>query len=72
MAMKLEVGDVVQTKKPHPCGENRWELLRVGIDFKMRCLGCGRLVEIPRVKLEKRIKQVEKRKDEYVSDSDCK
>lgn len=72
MAMKLDVGDIIRTKKPHPCGESRWELLRVGIDFKMRCLGCGRLVEIPRVKLEKRIKQVEKRVNEDVSNIDSK
>lgn len=39
MAMKLDVGDIVQTKKKHPCGENRWELLRVGIDFKMQLHG---------------------------------
>ena len=71
MAMKLDVGDIVQTKKKHPCGEDRWELLRVGIDFKMRCMGCGRLVEIPRTKLEKRIKQIEKRTDANVSDSNC-
>ena len=61
MAMKLNVGDIIHTKKTHPCGSNRWELLRVGIDFKMRCMGCGRLVEIPRTKLEKRIKQVEQK-----------
>lgn len=43
-------------KKQHPCGEKRWEVLRIGADFKLRCLGCGREVMGPRSKFEKNIR----------------
>ncbi|WP_058486062.1 DUF951 domain-containing protein [Defluviitalea phaphyphila] len=56
--MKFFVGDIVEMKKPHPCGSNKWEILRVGIDFRIRCLGCNHLVMIPRAKFEKRVKKV--------------
>ena len=35
--MDYKVGDIVKTKKPHPCGSNEWEILRVGLDFKLKC-----------------------------------
>ncbi|HOA81491.1 MAG TPA: DUF951 domain-containing protein [Defluviitaleaceae bacterium] len=56
--MKFNIGDIVEMKKPHPCGENKWEILRVGIDFRIRCLGCKHLVMLPRAKFEKRVKKV--------------
>ncbi|MGI9861041.1 DUF951 domain-containing protein [Moorella naiadis] len=56
--MDFHVGDIVQTKKNHPCGSDRWEILRVGMDFRLRCLGCGRMILIPRIKAEKSIKRV--------------
>lgn len=40
--MDIQVGDILTMKKQHPCGEKRWEVLRIGADFKLRCLGCGR------------------------------
>ena len=52
------VGDIVKMKKIHPCGSDRWEITRTGIDFGMKCLGCGRRVMIPRPKFEKAVKQV--------------
>ena len=58
--MDVRVGDVVTMKKPHPCGEKRWLILRVGADFKLRCLGCGREVMNPRSKVEKNIKRIER------------
>lgn len=58
MAMKLYVGDIIQTKKKHPCGGDQWEILRTGMDFRLRCLTCGHQVWIPRVKLEKSIKKL--------------
>lgn len=58
MPMKLYVGDIVQMRKGHPCGGNQWEILRVGMDFRIRCTTCGHQVWIPRVKLEKSIKKV--------------
>lgn len=42
--MDIQVGDILTMKKQHPCGEKRWEVLRIGADFKLRCLGCGREV----------------------------
>lgn len=56
--MDVQVGDVIQTKKNHPCGANKFDVLRVGMDFKIRCQGCGREVMLPRVKIEKNIKKV--------------
>ena len=56
--MDVQVGDVIQTKKQHPCGAHRFDVLRVGMDFKIRCQGCGREIMLPRVKIEKNIKKV--------------
>jgi hypothetical protein len=56
--MKLEVGDIVTTKKPHPCKSNQFEIVRKGADFKMRCLGCNKEIWITREKLEKRVRKV--------------
>ncbi|SMB87680.1 hypothetical protein SAMN00017405_1742 [Desulfonispora thiosulfatigenes DSM 11270] len=58
MPMDLKVGDIVQTKKTHPCGSKEWEILRTGADFRIKCTGCERQVWISRVKLEKSIKKV--------------
>jgi len=56
--MDVRTGDVLQTKKTHPCGSNRFDVLRVGMDFKIRCQGCGREIMLPRVKIEKNIKKI--------------
>ena len=58
MPMKLNVGDVVELKKQHPCGSKQWEILRAGMDFRIKCLGCGHQVMIPRPKFEKSIKKI--------------
>lgn len=58
---KFYLGDVVKMKKPHPCGGNTWEVLRVGMDFRLRCLTCEHVVLIPRVKFEKGLKEIIKR-----------
>lgn len=52
----LYMGDVLKLKKPHACGENRWEVIRLGADIKLRCQQCSRIVMLPRAKLERRIK----------------
>ena len=57
-AMDLKVGDRIEMKKPHPCGSKTFELLRVGMDFKIKCEGCSREVMLPRKKVEKNIKKV--------------
>ena len=56
--MDIHVGDVLELKKEHPCGSREWEVLRVGMDFKLRCLGCGHELMLPRSKAEKSIKRV--------------
>ena len=56
--LKFEVGDIVKLKKPHPCGSRRFLVLRSGMDFKIRCTGCGHEVMVPRVKAEKNIKKI--------------
>jgi hypothetical protein len=58
---KFFLGDIVRMKKPHPCGDDRWEVLRTGMDFRMKCLGCGRVVMLPRRKFERGVKEVIKR-----------
>ena len=47
------VGDIVRMKKPHPCGSCEWEILRVGMDVRLRCRGCGRMVLLSRRKFER-------------------
>ena len=56
--MDIRVGDRLELKKQHPCGSRRWEVLRVGMDFKLKCEGCGHQLMIPRVKAEKSVKQI--------------
>lgn len=56
--MDVRVNDKLLMKKPHPCGNSRFTVLRVGMDFKLRCLGCGREMMIPRKKAERNIKSV--------------
>lgn len=56
--MDLKVGDVIKMKKPHPCGSNEWEILRVGIDFRLKCKGCDHQVMLPRKQVEKGIKSI--------------
>lgn len=55
---EFNLGDIVETKKEHPCGSKQWEVIRVGADFKIRCLGCSRIVMLPRPKFEKSVKKV--------------
>ncbi|MBQ5765089.1 MAG: DUF951 domain-containing protein [Clostridia bacterium] len=56
--MNVNVGDTIIMKKPHPCGANTFRVLRVGMDFKIKCTGCGHEVMAPRSKIEKRIKTI--------------
>lgn len=60
MPMDIQVGDVLEMKKNHPCGSHEWQVLRIGMDFKLRCMGCGREMMIPRSKAEKSVKQIKK------------
>ena len=56
--MDIQLGDILEMKKAHPCGEKKWLVLRTGADFRLRCMGCGHEVMTPRIKAEKNIKQV--------------
>lgn len=58
--MQFSIGDIVEMRKKHPCGSFQWEILRIGMDFRLKCLGCGRLVMLPRSKFEKRVKKIVK------------
>lgn len=60
MITNFNLGDVVETKKGHPCGSNQWEIIRLGADIKIKCVGCGRLVMLPRVKFERSVKKIVK------------
>ncbi len=57
----MKLGDVVQTKKAHPCGGARWEIIRIGADWKIKCLTCGRVVMLTPDELKKRVKLVEEK-----------
>ncbi len=56
--MEIKVGDKVEMKKQHPCGCKEFEILRVGLDYKIRCCNCNREIMVPRLKIEKNIKRV--------------
>lgn len=58
MITSFDIGDIVQMKKQHPCGSYQWEVIRLGADIKIKCVGCGRLVMLPRSKFQKDAKKV--------------
>ena len=58
MIVKYQLGYIVELKKQHPCGSKQWEIMRVGMDFRIRCLGCNHQVMLPRPKFEKSVKKI--------------
>ena len=56
--MELHLHDKVELKKQHPCGSSTWEVLRVGMDIKLRCTGCGHELMLPRRTVEKSIRKI--------------
>ncbi|KMM36418.1 DUF951 domain-containing protein [Guptibacillus hwajinpoensis] len=50
--------DVVEMKKAHPCGENRWKVIRMGADIRIKCLGCEHSVMLPRKEFSRKLKKV--------------
>jgi len=52
------LGDVVQMKKPHPCGTNAWKVIRMGMDVRIKCTGCDHSVMIPRLEFERKLKKI--------------
>ena len=61
MKMEYNIGDIVRTKKQHPCGSKLWEITRVGVDFKLKCQGCEHVIVLERQKALKIITKIEKK-----------
>ncbi|MFL7812577.1 MAG: DUF951 domain-containing protein [Anaerolineales bacterium] len=67
MLPDLELNDILKLRKTHPCGEDRWKVIRLGADIKIECLGCGRQIMLPRRKLARSLKtnlSLQERSDE--------
>jgi hypothetical protein len=65
--MDIQIADIITLKKPHPCGNNRFLVIRSGMDIRIRCLDCTREVLVARTKLEKNIKTIEKPNGEILN-----
>ncbi len=55
---KYELGSKVIMKKPHPCGTNEWEIVRLGADIKIKCVACNRTIMLPRIEFNRKLKKV--------------
>ncbi len=64
ISMDVRVGDILDMKKPHPCGGRQFLVLRSGMDFRLRCVSCGHEIMAPRVKIEKNIKKITRPEEE--------
>ena len=62
--MDIQLGDIARMRKAHPCGSTDWEVIRVGADIKIKCLGCARIVMLERPAFEKRLKKIVMRESE--------
>lgn len=58
MNINYNLGSIVIMKKDHPCGTNKWEIIRLGADIKIKCLNCGRSIMIPRIEFNRKLKKV--------------
>lgn len=65
--MDYEVGDIVILKKQHPCGSREWEILRVGADFRLKCVGCSHQVMMARTLVQKNTKQLKKKASDHIT-----
>ncbi len=61
--MEIKVGDIVTLKKQHPCGSKDWKVIRVGMDFRLKCMGCEHMIMVSRNKIMKSIKAVKSNED---------
>lgn len=66
--MDVRVGDRVELKKPHPCGGHRFEVLRAGMDFRLKCLTCSHEMLVPRAKIERFIRRIEREENGGTAD----
>ncbi len=60
---KINVGDIITLKKPHPCGSYDWKVIRTGADIKLQCIGCDRVVMLDRPTVMKRLKRIKQSKE---------
>ena len=67
-SVEYGLGDIVQTRKTHPCGSDRWRIIRVGADIKIKCEKCGRIVMMERAQFDRRLKKVLEREEERLDD----
>ncbi|MDD3453245.1 MAG: DUF951 domain-containing protein [Bacilli bacterium] len=58
--LDYKLGNIVIMKKPHPCGTNEWEIVRLGADIKIKCCNCGRTIMLPRIEFNKKLKKIVK------------
>lgn len=58
MQNDYKLNSIVTMKKPHPCGTNEWQIVRVGADIKIKCIACGRSIMMPRIEFNKKMKKV--------------
>ncbi len=64
MDHEFQLNDVVEMKKPHPCGTNKWRIIRLGMDFRIKCEGCQHSVLIPRKEFTRKVKKVLSKQEE--------
>lgn len=63
----FQLNDIVVMKKPHPCGENKWQVIRMGADIRIKCLNCGRSVLMPRSEFERKMKKSYRKRDKGIT-----
>lgn len=64
---KYKVGDIISLKKGHPCGENKWQIERLGADIKIKCLGCEKNIWLKRIEFDKKIRKIQDKNGKMVS-----
>ena len=64
--LKYTIGTKVIMKKQHPCGTNLWEIVRLGADIKIKCVNCGRIIMLPRIEFNKKLKRIVKEENEWM------
>lgn len=58
MTKEFKLGDIVEMKKPHACQTNEWEIVRMGVDIKIKCVNCSRVIMMPRIEFKKKLKKI--------------
>ena len=59
--MDIHVGEILRLKKQHPCGSKEWEVLRIGADFRLKCMGCGHQIMIALTAVEKNVREIKQK-----------